>query len=40
VDLTVEDTLTGRIWTHRNPAGAPFQPRLDINALDICPVNP
>jgi CSLREA domain-containing protein len=40
VDITVEDTVTGRTWTHHNAAGAPFQPRLDTNALDICPEAP
>jgi hypothetical protein len=38
VDIAVEDTLTGSTWTHRNPAGSPFQPRLDTDALDICEV--
>jgi hypothetical protein len=37
VDITVEDTVTGTTWTHRNNAGTPFQPRLDTNALAICP---
>jgi hypothetical protein len=36
VDITVEDTRTGSTWTHRNPAGTPFQPRLDTDALDVC----
>ncbi len=36
VDITVEDTVTGTTWTHRNNAGTPFQPRLDTGALDIC----
>jgi CSLREA domain-containing protein len=40
VDITVEDTVTGRTWTHHNAAGAPFQPRLDTNALDVCPEVP
>jgi CSLREA domain-containing protein len=38
VDIKVEDTATGRTWTHHNAAGATFQPRLDTNALDICAV--
>jgi CSLREA domain-containing protein len=38
VDITVEDTLTGRTWTHHHTAGTAFQPRLDTNALDVCPV--
>jgi CSLREA domain-containing protein len=36
VDITVEDTVTGTTWTHRNNAGTAFQPRLDTGALDIC----
>ncbi|MES1239988.1 MAG: CSLREA domain-containing protein [Acidobacteriota bacterium] len=36
VDLTVEDTATGRTWTHHSAAGSTFQPRLDTNALDVC----
>jgi CSLREA domain-containing protein len=40
VDLAVEDTVTGRTWTHHNAAGAPFQPRLDTDALDACPEAP
>ncbi|HEX3130319.1 MAG TPA: CSLREA domain-containing protein [Thermoanaerobaculia bacterium] len=38
VDVTVEDTVTGRTWTYRNNAGTAFQPRLDTGALDVCPV--
>jgi CSLREA domain-containing protein len=40
VDIQVEDTVTGATWIHHNPAGAPFQPRLDTNALDVCPEAP
>ena len=36
VDVTVEDTRTGRTWTYSNPADTPFQPRLDTKALDVC----
>lgn len=36
VELTVEDTATGRTWTHTNPAGQTFAPRLDTDALDVC----
>jgi CSLREA domain-containing protein len=39
-EVTVEDTLTGKTWTHNHPAGSPLQPRLDTNALDICPEAP
>ncbi|MES1239990.1 MAG: CSLREA domain-containing protein [Acidobacteriota bacterium] len=40
VDIRVEDTATGAAWTHHSPAGVAFQPRLDTNALDICPEAP
>ena len=33
VEVTVEDTVTGEIWTHSHAAGAPLQPRLDADAL-------
>jgi CSLREA domain-containing protein len=36
VEVTVEDTLTGMSWLYGQPAGAPLQPRLDTDALDIC----
>lgn len=37
VQVRVEDTRTGEVWTHANPAGAPFRPRLDTDALEVCP---
>ena len=37
VEVRVEDTTTGEIWTHRHAAGAPLQPRLDTEALEVCP---
>jgi CSLREA domain-containing protein len=40
VEVTVEDTLTGKTWTHTHPAGAPLPPRLDTNAFDVCPEIP
>jgi hypothetical protein len=40
VDITVQDILTGKTWTHHNKARTPFQSRLDTNALDICPEAP
>ncbi len=40
VEVTVEDTFTGKTWTSTHPAGAPLQPRLDTNALDVCPEAP
>jgi len=36
VDIRVEDTRTGEIWTHHHDFGTPLQPRLDTNALDVC----
>jgi len=37
VELTVEDTATGETWTHTQTAGTALQPRLDTNALEVCP---
>jgi CSLREA domain-containing protein len=37
VEVEVKDTKTGRTWTHTHAAGTPLQPRLDTNALDVCP---
>jgi len=37
VDLRVTDTWTGASWTARNPSGEPFQPILDVDALEGCP---
>ena len=37
VEVTVRDTKTGETWTHSHAAGKPFQPRLDTNALEVCP---
>jgi hypothetical protein len=37
VEVTVMDTATGATWTHNHPAGAALQPRLDTNALEVCP---
>jgi len=37
VDLRVTDTWTGASWTARNPSGEPFQPILDVEALEVCP---
>ena len=37
VQIRVEDTRTGEVWTHHHAAGTPFQPRLDTDALEVCP---
>jgi len=37
VEVTVEDTATGETWTHTQTAGTALQPRLDTNALEVCP---
>jgi CSLREA domain-containing protein len=37
VEVRVVDTVTGEIWTHTNPVGAAFQPRLDTQAFAACP---
>lgn len=37
VEVTVEDTLTGKTWTHEHPSGTALQPRLDTSALEACP---
>lgn len=37
VEVTVEDTVSGKSWTHFKPAGTPLQPRLDTDALEACP---
>jgi CSLREA domain-containing protein len=37
VEVEVKDTVTGRTWTHTHTAGTPLQPRLDTNALEVCP---
>ena len=37
VQVRVEDTQTGEVWTHENAAGTAFQPRLDTDALEVCP---
>jgi CSLREA domain-containing protein len=39
VHILVEDLATGQAWTHHHAPGAPFQPRLDTNAL-ACPEVP
>lgn len=36
VEVIVQDTHTGAIWAHEHPPGAPLQPRLDTNALNVC----
>ena len=33
VDVFVEDFVKHEVWRHTHPAGAPFAPRLDTNAL-------
>ncbi|MFL6198898.1 MAG: choice-of-anchor Q domain-containing protein, partial [Thermoanaerobaculia bacterium] len=37
VEVTVEDTATGETWTHGHAAGTALQPRLDTNAMEVCP---
>ncbi|HEX3130322.1 MAG TPA: choice-of-anchor Q domain-containing protein [Thermoanaerobaculia bacterium] len=36
VEVTVRDTVTGRIWTDVHPAGTALPPRLDTDAFDVC----
>ncbi|HEX3130321.1 MAG TPA: CSLREA domain-containing protein [Thermoanaerobaculia bacterium] len=36
VQLTVQDMLTGQIWTYVNPPGTIYETRLDTSALDVC----
>lgn len=37
VTLRVEDTLSGGVWEHANPAGHAYPPLLDSSALAVCP---
>ena len=37
VEVRVEDTKTGETWIHQHAAGTPLQPRLDTDALEVCP---
>jgi CSLREA domain-containing protein len=37
VEVRIEDTVTGQVWTHTNPAGTTFRPRLDTQAFAVCP---
>lgn len=37
VEVEVKDSITGRTWTHTHAAGTALQPRLDTDALEVCP---
>jgi CSLREA domain-containing protein len=37
VEVRVVDTMTGEVWSHTNPVGTAFQPRLDTQAFAACP---
>ncbi|HYN21561.1 MAG TPA: hypothetical protein VE078_11420 [Thermoanaerobaculia bacterium] len=37
VEVTMTDTRSGETWTHTHTGGTALQPRLDTNALEVCP---